>query len=186
MAKMKRQSEKMSLEDYLLLLQSRSHLHLTVAHLNQLISMHGYKKLHRVHKKVMSDAVSTMDLVEPTRSTLGDYISPAANASLDDVVADLNVLSWKECAVTAIETVCSSQRNDAVAVAVDCCGASGAKFQGKAEAPVKKALQRRKKRTRQESGDAAGKRQRKSSQCDGDGGGGDALALVCVSSDSNR
>lgn len=80
----KAKNPKMFLEDYLLLIQSRSHLNLTVNHLNQvfrfifffnfisqfrfnfisnfvnlipefrfldqIITMHGYKKIHKVHK----------------------------------------------------------------------------------------------------------------------------------------
>ncbi|KAM2527457.1 hypothetical protein TB1_024708 [Malus domestica] len=89
-------SEKMTLEDYLLLIQSNSHLHLTVAHLNQIISMHGYKKIYKVPKARLSDAVSSLPLVDPARSTLRDYISPFVITTLEDVVADLADLNWKE------------------------------------------------------------------------------------------
>ncbi|KAL6138582.1 hypothetical protein ACLB2K_063863 [Fragaria x ananassa] len=84
--KTKSQSDKMSLEDYLLLIQSRSTLHLTVTQLNQIISMHGFKKLHRIPKKGLSEAVSTLDLVEPSRSTLRDYISPVVHTCPNDIV----------------------------------------------------------------------------------------------------
>ncbi|PRQ50094.1 hypothetical protein RchiOBHm_Chr2g0129291 [Rosa chinensis] len=190
--KTKRQSEKMSLEDYLLLIQSRSNLHLTVTHLNQIISMHGFKKLHRLHKKVLSDAVSTLDLVEPSRSTLRDYISPPVNTFLNDVVADMNDLSWQECCVTAIKTLSSCQLNDAVEcskshqsppTALDSHGGgvSGTTFQGRAE-PLRKLVQWKKRRA-QESADPVVKRQRMRSESDG-GGGAAALACDCVSLDS--
>ncbi|KAB2611615.1 hypothetical protein D8674_019647 [Pyrus ussuriensis x Pyrus communis] len=100
-------SEKMTLEDYLLLIQSNSHLHLTVAHLNQIISMHGYKKIYKVPKARLSDAVSSLPLVDPARSTLKDYISPFVITTLEDVVADLADLNWKECCVTSVETLSS-------------------------------------------------------------------------------
>ncbi|KAM2994266.1 hypothetical protein FF2_046259 [Malus domestica] len=101
------QREKMFLEDYLLLIQSNCHLHLTVAHLNQIIGMHGYKKIYKVPKKRFSDAVSSLSLVEPARSTLKDYISPFVITTLEDVVADLADLDWKECCVTSVETLSS-------------------------------------------------------------------------------
>ncbi|KAM1023124.1 hypothetical protein ACFXTH_043972 [Malus domestica] len=97
-------SEKMTLEDYLLLIQSNSHLHLTVAHLNQIISMHRYKKIYKVPKACLSDAVGSLPLVDPARSTLKDYISPFGITTLEDVVTDLADLNWKECRVTSVET----------------------------------------------------------------------------------
>ncbi|KAM1247903.1 hypothetical protein TB2_043914 [Malus domestica] len=97
-------SEKMTLEDYLLLIQSNSHLHLTVAHLNQIISMHRYKKIYKVPKARLSDAVGSLPLVDPARSTLRDNISPFGITTLEDVVTDLADLNWKECRVTSVET----------------------------------------------------------------------------------
>ncbi|CAB4303629.1 unnamed protein product [Prunus armeniaca] len=108
-AKTKGLNDKLSLEDYLLLIQSHSHLHLTKLHLNQIISMHGYKKLHKVPKKLLNDAVSTLTLVEPSRSTLRKYVSPLVITTLEDVVADLDHLNWKECCITSIETLSSWQ-----------------------------------------------------------------------------
>ncbi|XP_050159827.1 uncharacterized protein LOC126633293 [Malus sylvestris] len=103
-------SEKMTLEDYLLLIQSNSHLHLTVAHLNQIISMHRYKKIYKVPKARLSDAVGSLLLVDPARSTLRDNISPFGITTLEDVITDLADLNWKECRVTSVET-CSSWKH---------------------------------------------------------------------------
>ncbi|KAL6286325.1 hypothetical protein ACE6H2_010715 [Prunus campanulata] len=102
-------NHKMSLEDYLLLIQSHSDLHLTAPDLNQIIGMHGYRKIHGVNKQRLSDAVSSMSLVQPARSTLKDGISPFAITAPEDVIAALNVLNWKECCVTSIETLSSSK-----------------------------------------------------------------------------
>ncbi|CAN6725896.1 unnamed protein product [Malus baccata var. baccata] len=82
-------NEKMTLEDYLLLMQSNFHLHLTVAYLNQIISMHGYKKIYKVPKAHLSYAVGSLPLVDPTRLTLKDYISPF------------------KCCITSVETLSS-------------------------------------------------------------------------------
>ncbi|KAM1848867.1 hypothetical protein ACFX14_012946 [Malus domestica] len=89
-------SKKMTLEDYLLLIQSNFHLHLTVAHLNQIISMHGYKKIYKVPKAHLSDTVGSLPLVDPARLKLRDYISPFMITTLEDVVTDLADLNWKK------------------------------------------------------------------------------------------
>nr|XP_004305440.2 PREDICTED: uncharacterized protein LOC101297471 [Fragaria vesca subsp. vesca] len=110
-AKNNSSNAKVYLEDYLLLLHSRSHLNLTVTHLNQIIHMHGFKKIHKVHKKLLSDAVNSLDLVNPCRSTLHDYISPLVTVKTEDVMADLSDLNWQECHITSIETLSRSWNN---------------------------------------------------------------------------
>lgn len=66
-------------------------------------------------QKFLSNAVSTLDLVEPSRSTLRDYISPLVNNSLEDVIADFNDLNWKECCLTSVKTLSSCHHlHDAV------------------------------------------------------------------------
>lgn len=60
-------------------------------------------------KQLLNDAVSTLTLVEPSRSTLRKYISPLVITTLEDVVADLDHLNWKECCITSIETLSSWQ-----------------------------------------------------------------------------
>ncbi|KAK9922744.1 hypothetical protein M0R45_031191 [Rubus argutus] len=178
--KTKSQRDKLLLEDYLLLIQSRSHLHLTVTHLNQIISMHGYKKIHRVPKKFLSKAVSTLDLVDPSRSTLRDYISPLVNNSLEDVIADFNDLNWQECCLTSIKTLSSCRHlKDAVECsknqqsppsALDSHGVvsdpSGTTFQERpSEIAHAQPVKKRQRRKRLAS----------------DGGAAAALALECVS-----
>ncbi|XP_004305440.1 PREDICTED: uncharacterized protein LOC101297471 [Fragaria vesca subsp. vesca] len=95
-AKNNSSNAKVYLEDYLLLLHSRSHLNLTVTHLNQ---------------KLLSDAVNSLDLVNPCRSTLHDYISPLVTVKTEDVMADLSDLNWQECHITSIETLSRSWNN---------------------------------------------------------------------------
>uniref|UniRef100_A0A2N9J512 DUF7787 domain-containing protein n=1 Tax=Fagus sylvatica TaxID=28930 RepID=A0A2N9J512_FAGSY len=67
--------------------------------------MHGFKKIHKVPKKVLTDAVHTLDLVDPSRSTLNDNVSCLAFVALEDVMSDLNDLNWQECCVTSIQTL---------------------------------------------------------------------------------
>jgi hypothetical protein len=132
-------------------------------------------------QKFLSNAVRTLDLVDPSRSTLRDYISPLVNNSLEDVIADFNDLNWQECCLTSIKTLSSCRHlNDAVEcsknqqsapTALDSHGVvsdpSGTTFQeGPCEIahaqPVKK--RQRRKRSGSDGGAAAA-----------------ALALECVS-----
>ncbi|KAF3444026.1 hypothetical protein FNV43_RR13716 [Rhamnella rubrinervis] len=109
-AKPKASCRKLSLEDYItFFIQSDSHFSLTVNQLNQIISMHGYKKIHKTPKKFLSDAVDKLRLMDPSRSTVEyNFISPIAFTSLEDVILDLKDLNWQECCVTSIETLSSS------------------------------------------------------------------------------
>ncbi|KAL6137930.1 hypothetical protein ACLB2K_063219 [Fragaria x ananassa] len=62
---------KVSLEDYLLLLHSRSHLKLTVTHLNQIIHMHGYKKIHKT-----DDVMADLSDLNCSCNNVNQYQSP--------------------------------------------------------------------------------------------------------------
>ncbi|CAJ1978820.1 unnamed protein product [Sphenostylis stenocarpa] len=98
-------NDKLSLEDYLHLLHSRQTLHLTMNQLNQVIRIHGFKKIHHAPKKVLVDAVESLDLLDMPRSTLSDGVSAFAAMALDEVVADLAELNWQECCVTSVEKI---------------------------------------------------------------------------------
>ncbi|KAJ7981574.1 Regulator of rDNA transcription protein [Quillaja saponaria] len=102
---------KMSLEDYIDFVHSHQTLILTVYHLNQIISMHGFKKIHKVPKKLLTDAVGTLDLAESSRSTLGENVTSFAILTLDDILFDLHDLNWQECCVTSIQTFSSCKQN---------------------------------------------------------------------------
>ncbi|KAK7257362.1 hypothetical protein RIF29_31287 [Crotalaria pallida] len=96
--------EKLYLEDYLHFLLSRQTTQLTITQLNQIIRIHGFKKIHHAPKKVLADAVETLDAVDLPRSTLGqNSVSAFAVLTLEDVIADLNELNWQECCVTSLE-----------------------------------------------------------------------------------
>lgn len=58
----------------------------------------------------MLEAVSTLTLVDLSRSTLKINISPHAFLTVEDVLADLDDLNWKECCVTSIQTLSSMNR----------------------------------------------------------------------------
>ncbi|CAK7346679.1 unnamed protein product [Dovyalis caffra] len=108
---------KISLEDYLQFFLSHKQFGLSANFLNQIILMHGFKKLHGVPKKVLSDAVDTIDLENLSRSTLKDKneISSGAFMNVEDIVADMNELDWQECCVTSIHTLNAKSEPQAVA-----------------------------------------------------------------------
>ncbi|XP_027912004.1 uncharacterized protein LOC114170676 isoform X2 [Vigna unguiculata] len=101
-------NDKVWLEDYLHLLHSRQPFHLTMNQLNQVIRIHGFKKIHHA-PKVLVEAVESLDLVDVPRSTLRDSVSAFAAVALEDVVADLAELKWQECCVTSVERISFSE-----------------------------------------------------------------------------
>ncbi|KAF7833925.1 uncharacterized protein G2W53_008784 [Senna tora] len=104
-------NDKLSLEDYLDFLHTHQTLNLTMNHLNQIIHIHGFKKLHRHSKKVLVEAVDALDLMDLARSTLSQSVSAFATLTLEDAIADLNELSWQECCVTSIYNISSCTEN---------------------------------------------------------------------------
>ncbi|WJX44644.1 hypothetical protein P8452_31594 [Trifolium repens] len=106
-------NEKLCLEDYIHLLHSRNTVDLTMNQLNQVIRMHGFKKIHHAPKKVLTDAVDALDLVDLPRSTLSENVSAFAIPTVEEVVADLGDLNWSECCVTSIQKFgcCDDQRS---------------------------------------------------------------------------
>ncbi|KHN33961.1 hypothetical protein glysoja_036768 [Glycine soja] len=97
-------NEKLCLEDYLHLVHSRQTLQLTMNQLNQVIRIHGFKKIHHA-PKVLVDIVELLDLVDLPRSTVSESVSAFAAVALEDVVADLGELSWQECCVISVEKI---------------------------------------------------------------------------------
>ncbi|KAM3382694.1 hypothetical protein P3S68_008269 [Capsicum galapagoense] len=102
-----KKSQKMTLEKYLDFVGSNKQLDLTVANLNDIISIHGFKKT-KGQKKVLADAVNTIELMDLRRSTLQEEISSEAFISLDEAINDLTRLNWQECCVTSLQTICFS------------------------------------------------------------------------------
>ncbi|XP_028104549.1 uncharacterized protein LOC114303614 [Camellia sinensis] len=99
-------NEKLSLDHYLSVIATHKQLHLTVNLLNQIIDMHGFKKIHKTAKKVLIDAVNSMELMDPSRSTLNEEnVSSCAHMTLEEVIKDLADLKWQECCVTSIQTL---------------------------------------------------------------------------------
>ncbi|KAJ0112523.1 hypothetical protein Patl1_02428 [Pistacia atlantica] len=49
------------------------------------------------------NAVKALDVMDPSRSTLNENISPFASITLNHILADLNEFSWQECCVNSID-----------------------------------------------------------------------------------
>ncbi|XP_050218008.1 uncharacterized protein LOC126668843 [Mercurialis annua] len=80
----------------------------SIDQLNEVIFLHGFKKIHKRHKSVLYDALSTIDLIKLQRSTLEDNFHPydySPLVSVDQVKQDLDALSMQECPIQSIETV---------------------------------------------------------------------------------
>ncbi|XP_014524407.1 uncharacterized protein LOC106780626 isoform X3 [Vigna radiata var. radiata] len=119
MKKRPSKNDKVWLEDYLHFLHSRQTLHLTMNQLNQVIRIHGFKKIHNAPKKVLVEAVESLDLVDVPRSTLRDSVSAFAAVALEEVVADLAELKWQECCVTSVERISFSEGKSALPASSD-------------------------------------------------------------------
>jgi len=101
-----RKMEKITLEDYLQFTSTHKQFDLTVNHLNQIIEMHGFKKIHKKTKNVLIEAVESMELMDPSRSTIEDSnISSCAFITLEEAINDLADLNWQDCCVTSMETL---------------------------------------------------------------------------------
>ncbi|XP_055801027.1 uncharacterized protein LOC129870317 [Solanum dulcamara] len=105
--RMMKKSQKMTLEKYLDYIDSNKQFDLTIANLNEIISIHGFKKT-KGQKKVLAEAVNTIELMDLRRSTLQEEISSEAFVSLDEAIKDLTHLNWQECCVTSLQTICFS------------------------------------------------------------------------------
>ncbi|XP_054811139.1 uncharacterized protein LOC129312520 [Prosopis cineraria] len=103
--------DKLSLEDYLDFLHSLQAVDLSMNHLNQIIFIHGFRKLHKQTKKVLVDSVNALELMDLRRSTLSQSVSASATLALEDVIVDLNDLGWQECCVTSVYSLNSCTEN---------------------------------------------------------------------------
>ncbi|KAK9132082.1 hypothetical protein Scep_011610 [Stephania cephalantha] len=116
-----------NLEEYLDFFVNPEQISLSIKQLNQVVHMQGFKKIHKTTKvssvgtlsifidlsridrvsirsqKTMCDALSTVDLTVPFRSTLSDGASPSSVAvTVQEVASDLAELKWSECSVRSV------------------------------------------------------------------------------------
>ncbi|CAN1759172.1 hypothetical protein LINPERHAP1_LOCUS7052 [Linum perenne] len=106
-----------SLDRYLLFFHSRPRIDLFTDELNQIVHLHGFRKQQRNAKKILTEALEELDLMDISRSTIkrSTEISSSASITLDELVDDLNKLDWQECRVTSVEAFYSQKRSSAPA-----------------------------------------------------------------------
>ncbi|XP_019095190.1 PREDICTED: salivary glue protein Sgs-3-like [Camelina sativa] len=102
--------KKMSLEEYVDFFSvdtATSVDDFTISYLNQIIHMHGFRKLHKAHKKILGEVVDALDLIDPSRSTLNSVSSSSSSSSLtlDEVITDIEALKWQECCFTSLQII---------------------------------------------------------------------------------
>ncbi|EOA36456.1 hypothetical protein CARUB_v10011022mg [Capsella rubella] len=117
-----RGEKKMSLEEYVDFFSPENPVDFTISHLNQIIHMHGFRKLHKAHKKIVGEAVDSLNLIDPFRSTLkqtGAVSSSPSSSSLtlDEVITDIEALKWQECCLTSLQIINSESSSTSSAPA---------------------------------------------------------------------
>lgn len=106
---------RLTLEDYVLFFATHSGNGLTIHLLNQILFMHGFIKFHNSKKPVIVDALNSLALLRPRRSTVSINAaapppraaasSSAAQLSAEDVRRDIEALGWRACPVGSVLAV---------------------------------------------------------------------------------
>ncbi|PUZ41386.1 hypothetical protein GQ55_9G500900 [Panicum hallii var. hallii] len=117
---------RLTLEDYIVFFTTRSGKGLSLHHINQIIYMHAFAKLHRVPKPAMVDALGSVELMRPRRSTVplnatapppGAAPAAAGALSAGEATRDIEDIGWRECPVGSLLSVRAGLRSPAAAAA---------------------------------------------------------------------
>ncbi|CAN6306872.1 unnamed protein product [Urochloa humidicola] len=115
---------RLTLEDYILFFTTRGGKGLNLHQINEIIYMHAFARLHRAPKPVMVDALRSVELMRPRRSTVplnatapppGASPASAAALSADEAVRDIEAIGWRECPVGSLFNVRAGVRSPAAA-----------------------------------------------------------------------
>ncbi|CAH8354399.1 unnamed protein product [Eruca vesicaria subsp. sativa] len=102
--------KKMTLEEYVDFIDSGNSIDFTCSYLNQILHIHGFRKLHKSNKKTVGEAVDAVELLDLSRSTLNQTsVSLSASLTLDQVITDIEALKWQECCLTSLQIINSDQ-----------------------------------------------------------------------------
>ncbi|CAN8311445.1 unnamed protein product [Cochlearia groenlandica] len=106
--------KKITLEEYIdFFVSNKTVDDLTIPYLNQIIHIHGFRKLHKSNKKIVGEAVESLDLIDLSRSSLKQSVvgvsSESASLTLDEVTSDIEGLKWQECCLTSLEVINSGE-----------------------------------------------------------------------------
>ncbi|XP_078151493.1 uncharacterized protein LOC144546805 isoform X2 [Carex rostrata] len=115
--------KQLKFEDYLSFIRDSDADNLTVYQLNQILSIHGFVKLNH-HSKYIINAVSSLDLIPPTRSTICANTGTTQRSScpmsplhLMELKQDIWDIEWQECpigSVVAVNPVALCTCNDSI------------------------------------------------------------------------
>ncbi|KAL0884524.1 hypothetical protein Bca101_008505 [Brassica carinata] len=109
--------KKITLEEYVDYFNSGKSIDFTCSYLNQILHIHGFRKLHHSTKKTVGEAVDAVDLLDLSRSTLNQTAvssSSSASLTLDQVITDIETLKWQECCITSLQIISSDDSTRAV------------------------------------------------------------------------
>ncbi|CAN7053723.1 hypothetical protein Bca4012_091884 [Brassica carinata] len=110
--------KKITLEEYVDFINSAKSIDFTCSYLNQILHIHGFRKLHKSNKKTVGEAVDAVDLLDLSRSTLNQTsVSSSASLTLDQVISDIEALKWQECCLTSLQIISSDEVTPGPAVA---------------------------------------------------------------------
>ncbi|XP_020107873.1 serine/arginine repetitive matrix protein 2 [Ananas comosus] len=102
---MKQSETEITLEQYLHFYDHPCGDNLSRFHLNQIIYMHGFMKLHRLHKRNLMEVLEAIELAPPRRSTLGRGASARAALTAAEAAEDVAALGWEERPMRAVSTL---------------------------------------------------------------------------------
>ncbi|KAF3339878.1 WRKY transcription factor 11 [Carex littledalei] len=103
--------KQLTYEEYFAFFHDHCADHLTVDQLNQVLSMHGFVHLKSHNREEVIDAVRSLDLILPSRSTfLSCAAQPGSSGamsalSLEEAKLDITKTGWEECPVRSVATI---------------------------------------------------------------------------------
>ncbi|CAM8957294.1 unnamed protein product [Rhodiola kirilowii] len=96
---------KISLDSYISFVESGDKSDYKVDFINQVIHSHGFRRTYRTPKKELVEAVESIKMMNLSRSTLRENISPGPFISHDKMNADVKCLDWFECSNCRVTSV---------------------------------------------------------------------------------
>ncbi|CAL9065518.1 unnamed protein product [Musa banksii] len=112
--KMKAKAGKIELEQYVHFYLDPGRSYASLAHLKQIVTMHGLNQLHNCPKRHIIECLESIEMMSPARKTLEKSVTSRAFLLADEVVADLTDIGWEECHVRSLLTL--DPRSGAVVV----------------------------------------------------------------------
>ncbi|KAJ3685125.1 hypothetical protein LUZ61_014289 [Rhynchospora tenuis] len=95
--------KQLKFEDYLSFFHDHHAEKLTCIQLNQILFMHGFVKLTNHTKEEAMNAVYSLNLAIPTRSTINNSIyCPMSPLSLEEMKLGIREIEWEECPIGSV------------------------------------------------------------------------------------